>query len=98
MPANHGSIYAMKSVARNFHVPLPDDLHAALRAEAERAGKPATALAREAIETFVHRRRRVALHEAIASYAASCAGTAADLDPLLERAAVEHLLDDEESA
>jgi hypothetical protein len=85
----------MKSVARNFHVPLPRGVHEALRAEAERSGQPATALAREAIEAFLRRRRRKAMHDAIAAYAAARAGTAGDLDPLLERAAVEHLLDDE---
>ncbi|MFI5306572.1 MAG: hypothetical protein ACHQ53_04420 [Polyangiales bacterium] len=88
----------MRSVARNFHVPLPSKVHEALRSEAQRAGKPATALAREAIESFLRRRRRIALHEAIATYAAAGAGTAADLDPQLERAAVQRLLDDEEDA
>ena len=88
----------MKSVAeRNFHVPLPEGVHAALRGEAERAGRPATALAREAIEVFLRRRRKIALHEAIAAYAAAHAGTAGDLDPLLERAAVEQLLDAEDA-
>lgn len=88
----------MKPVARNFHVPLPEEVHAALRSEAERAGKPATALAREAIEAFLRRRRRMALHEAIAAYAASQAGTEYDLDPALEAVAVEQMLDGEEDA
>ena len=88
----------MKSMARNFHVPLSKELHAALRGEAERVGKPATTLAREAIQALLHRRGRIALHEAIATYAAAHAGTAADLDPLLEHTTIEHLLDDEEDA
>ncbi|MBI2893760.1 MAG: hypothetical protein HYY06_09425 [Deltaproteobacteria bacterium] len=77
---------------RNFHVPLPRVLHEALRREAALAGKPATALAREAIEAYLRRRRRIALHEAIASYAAATAGSSDDLDPALERAAIEELL------
>ena len=77
----------MKS-ARNFHVPLPEEVHTALRGEAERSGRPATALAREAIESFLRRRRKVVLHEAIATYAATQAGTSSDLDPELESAAI----------
>jgi predicted transcriptional regulator len=86
----------MRSVARNFHVPLSNEVHAALRGEAERTGRPATALAREAIEAFLRRRRRIAMHEAIAAYAAEHAGTPDDLDPALERAAIEHMLGDED--
>jgi predicted DNA-binding protein len=86
----------MRGSARNFHVPLPAEVHEALRGEAERTGKPATALAREAIEAFLRRRRRLALHEAITAYASGRAGTDYDLDPVLERAAIEHLLDEEE--
>jgi hypothetical protein len=82
--------------ARNFHLPLPEDVHTALRGEAERSGKPATALAREAIEAFLRRRRKIALHEAIATYATEHAGTSSDLDPDLERAAIEHLVGDED--
>ena len=83
----------MGSVAeRNFHVPLPKALHEALRAEAKRSGIPATALARDAIEGFLSRRRRIALYEAIAAYAAERAGTAADLNLELERAATDHLI------
>ena len=40
--------------------------------------------------------RRREIHEAIASYAAAAAGTADDLDPLLEDAAVEFLQGDSE--
>ncbi len=70
---------AMGGTARNFHVPLPKEVHDALRGEAERTGRPATALAREAIEAFLRRRRRKALHEAITAYASSRAGTDDDL-------------------
>ena len=74
---------------RNLHVPLPGTLHDRLRAVAVRSGRPATSVAREAIESWVEERERQAVHEAIATYATEMAGTAADLDESLERAAIE---------
>jgi hypothetical protein len=56
-----------------------------------RAKRPTTSLAREAIEAWVDERERQAVHEAIVTYATEMAGTAADLDEGLERAAIEHL-------
>ena len=79
----------------HFHVPLPDDLYHELRAEADRSQQPATALVRQAIELWLQQRQKAALHEAIAAYAAECAGTDADLDEELEAASVEHLLAEE---
>jgi predicted transcriptional regulator len=76
---------------RNFHLPLPDDLYARLRAEAERTKQPATMLARQAIEAWLGQRRRAAIHKAISAYAAQHAGSHADLDPVLESAALELL-------
>ena len=76
---------------RNLHVPLPGALHDRLRAVATRSGRPATTLAREAIEAWVDERERQAVHEAIATYATEMAGTSADLDKDLEQAAIEHL-------
>jgi predicted transcriptional regulator len=70
---------------------VPRDLHDRLRAVATRAGRPTTSVAREAIESWVEERERQAVHDAIATYAAEMAGTAADLDECLERAAIEHL-------
>ena len=77
---------------RNLRVPLPETIHDRLLAEATRSGRPATSLAREAIRTWVEERDRKTLHEAIAAYANEMAGTAADLDEDMERAAIEHLL------
>ena len=77
---------------RNLHVPLSQDLHDRLRREAARTGRPATELARAAIEAALVERRRAQLHESIAIYAAAAAGTKDDLDPDLERAAKEHLV------
>jgi predicted transcriptional regulator len=65
---------------RNLHVPLPAPLHERLQAEATRSKRPATRLAREAIEAWVEEREREAVHEAIATYANEMAGTPADLD------------------
>jgi predicted transcriptional regulator len=77
---------------RNLHVPLSEALHDRLRAAATQSGRPATALAREAIEAWIEEREREAVHEAIALYASEMAGTSADLDEDLERAGNEHLL------
>ena len=76
----------------NLHVPLPGPVHDRLRAEATRSRRPATALAREAIEAWIAERERHAVHEAIADYASEMAGTPADLDTDLEKAGVEHLV------
>jgi predicted transcriptional regulator len=77
---------------RNLHVPLPQALHLRLLAAATRSGRPATTLAREAIEAWVEEREKEAVHEAIKAYAAEMAGTPADLDEAVERAAIEHLI------
>jgi predicted DNA-binding protein len=77
---------------RNLHVPLPEPLHDRLRAEAERSGRAATTLAREAIETWIEEHQRRALHDAIVEYAGEMAGSPADLDEQLERASVAHLV------
>jgi len=77
---------------RNFHLPLPDEVYRDLRAEAERSSRPATALARQAIELWLRHRRKVARHQAIAAFAAEHAGTPLDLDTELEAASIEHLI------
>jgi hypothetical protein len=77
---------------KNFHLPLPEQTYAQLRAEAERTQVPATILAREAIDLWLRHQVRVARHEAIATYAAEMAGSSFDLDADLESAGIEHLL------
>jgi hypothetical protein len=77
--------------SRNFHLPLPEDVHRELRAEATRAGKPATTLVREALDEWLHARRRAALHAEISTYAERWSGSELDLDPTLEAASVEQL-------
>jgi hypothetical protein len=46
-------------------------------------------VAREAIEMWLQERRRTVVREAIAAYAVQHAGSSVDLDPALERAALE---------
>jgi hypothetical protein len=77
---------------RNFHLPLPDRTYSYLRAEAERAQVPATALAREAIDSWLRQRLRKARHDRIAAYAAEMAGTVLDLDPDIEATGIEYLV------
>jgi predicted transcriptional regulator len=77
---------------RNFHLPLPDEVYRDLREEAERSSKPATALARQAIELWLYHRRKLARHESIAAFAAEHAGSRLDLDTDLEAASLQHLV------
>jgi len=76
---------------KNFHLPLPERTWSDLRAEAERAQVPATALAREAIDCWLREQARKARHDQIAAWAAEMAGTDFDLDPALELAGIEQL-------
>jgi len=77
------------NAVRNFHLPLPESVYVALREEAATLKRPATSVAREAIEVWLRERRRASVHEAIAAYAAKHAGTTADTDPVLEAASLE---------
>ncbi len=81
----------MAAMLRNFHLPLPDDVYRALRDEATAVKQPATVIARQAIESWLRERKKAALREAIASYAAEHAGTPADLDTELAAAGLETL-------
>jgi hypothetical protein len=74
-------------MAKNFHLPLPERTYDELRAEAERARLPATALAREAISTWLRARKKMARRRAVMEYATRMAGTRFDLDAVLEAAA-----------
>ena len=81
---------------RNFHLPLPDNIYDDLREEAQRSSRPATALARQAIEIWLRRRRKMNRHRAIASFAAEHAGSPLDLDSELEAASIDHLFETQE--
>lgn len=81
----------MKNAHRSFHLPLPSELYEELRAQARKRGRPATVIARQAIEYELRERRRQELREEIAEYAREHAGTPADLDGSLEAAGIELL-------
>jgi predicted transcriptional regulator len=76
---------------KNLHVPLPQELHVALRRQSERLNTPATALAREAIEDWLARRRRAEIEEQIRQYRQAVAGTEDDLAEDLAAAGEEEL-------
>lgn len=78
---------------RNFHLPLANETYERLKEEAARESRPATSVAREAIEEWLRARRKLAVREGIAAYAANVAGSGADLDIGLEKAAIEHLIE-----
>lgn len=77
---------------RTFHLPLPDDLHEALRREATADHRPATEVARDAIAGWLHARQRERVAKEIHRFAMDFAGTELDIDTVLEQAGVEHLL------
>jgi hypothetical protein len=82
---------------KNFHLPLPERTWSGLRAEAERAQMPTTALAREAIDCWLRAQAKKARHDQIAAWAAEMAGTDLDLDPNLEAAGIEQFVHDGKS-
>jgi predicted transcriptional regulator len=82
-------IHGMPTPVRNFHLPLPEPLYRRLQDVAARANRPATAVARYAIETWLRHQRKAAVREAIAAYAADVAGSRQDLDPDLEAASLD---------
>jgi predicted transcriptional regulator len=84
-------LHGMAKPVRNFHLPLPEPLYRRLQDVAARANRPATAVARYAIDSWLRQQRRVAVREAIAAYAAGAAGSREDLDPDLEAASLEAL-------
>jgi hypothetical protein len=71
---------------KNLHVPLPEDVHAELKAQAQRVGEPATVLARRAIEERVRALKREQITEEITAYATAMAGTEFDFDPAVSAA------------
>jgi predicted transcriptional regulator len=84
------------SPLRNFHLPLPSETYDRLKEEAARQDKPATSVARDAIEEWLRERRKLVVREEIAAYASRMAGGRAALDHELEQAGVDHLLHDGE--
>ena len=79
----------------NFHVPLPEPVYTRLRDLAQRQHRPATQLAKLAVEYWLEEQERLAVHEEIAAYAMQQAGSVDDLDEELESASLEHFDDPE---
>jgi predicted DNA-binding protein len=84
-----------RSETRNFHLPLPEPLYNRLKKAAKHQHRPATQLAKQAVEYWLDEQERLALHEEIARYATQVAGSSDDLDETLQDASLEHL-DNEE--
>lgn len=81
------------AIIHNFHIPLSEQLYSRLREVAKRQHRPATQMAKQAVEYWLEEQEKLALHEEIASYAANAAGSVDDLDNQLEAASLEHLDD-----
>ena len=58
---------------KNFHLPLPEETYASLRAVAEQMQVPATTLAREAVDAWLRQQIRKARQDAIMLYATGMA-------------------------
>lgn len=78
----------MKSV----NVTLPEDLYSEIREFAQSRNVPTTVVVRQAVDSWLRSQKLESRKRAIAEYARDMAGTASDLDPDLEAAGVEHLL------
>ncbi len=81
-----------KTTLRNLHVPLPDLTYMKLRIEAKRTHRPATEIAREAIDRWLAEQHRLQVHDSVMEYALDIAGSPADLDEQLEAAGIESFL------
>ena len=77
---------------KNPHVPLDEQLHARLVAQAQRVRAPVTTVAREAIEAWTAEAERQARQDAMRAYAEAMAGSGADFDEDLEQAATSNAL------
>lgn len=78
---------------KNFHLPLSEETYGLLKYQAERARIPATVLARDVIDSWLRAEWRRQRDQAITAYAQEAAGTNLDLDPDLEAASIEHLIE-----
>jgi len=76
---------------KKLNLPLPEEMHRALFAEARRTGVPATRLARSVLEGWIEQRRRERRRDEVRQFATKYAGSDLDLDPDLESAAAEEL-------
>lgn len=74
---------------KNIHVPLSEELHAALMQTAKASGESATSLARRAIEEVIWQREQAKIRAELKAYALAVAGTIDDFDPDIEAAGLE---------
>ena len=79
----------VSAATKNFHLPMPAALYAGLREAAARAGAPATDVAREAIQAWLHEDRCRQQRTELADFVEANAGSAWDLDPQWEAAGLE---------
>ena len=78
-------------LVRTFHLPLPDELHDALREEATAERRPATEIVRDALSGWIQARKRQRLADEIERFALAEAGTGMVLDADIAEAGIESL-------
>jgi predicted DNA-binding protein len=74
---------------QNFHVPLPIETYERLRLEAQHANRPATELARVAIERALQELEDERVYKTLRAYAEAMCGTSDDIDPEWQAASME---------
>jgi hypothetical protein len=85
------------SQSKRLSLPLSEEMHAALFAEARRSGVPATRLVRTALEQWLQDRERERRRMEIQRFAEQHGGGEYDFDPLIESAAADELVDFDEA-
>ncbi|BBM86214.1 hypothetical protein [Candidatus Uabimicrobium amorphum] len=83
------------TLKKNFHVPLSEEVYGKLRQQAKKSKKPATEIARAAIEHWLAEKEKRDLHNEIKKYAQANAGTEHDLDDSLQEATIQFLIKEE---
>lgn len=81
--------------ARKLNLPLPEETHRSLSEASAELGIPPAELVRSLLDEWLRKPEAQRTAEEIRAFAREFAGTAADLDPELEGAAVAELVRDE---
>jgi predicted DNA-binding protein len=79
---------------KNCHIPLPNNLYSRLKKEAKQSKQPVTKLVRYAVESWLEQQQSLMIEEELTKYVNSCAGSKHDLDPDLEAASIDHLINE----
>jgi predicted DNA-binding protein len=74
---------------QNFHVPLSPEVYERLKLEAQHLQRPATELARSAIESELQKLEAQRIYAEIRAYAEEMGGTLEDIDPIWQAASLE---------